>query len=283
MSVVVAEVKNTQFAPYSRMDVSSEDYHNDRRFVSSTALKELMRSPAHFRHYLDSERVEKACYKIGTAIHCALLEPDRFKREYITSPEFNRRTKEGREEEAAFLKQAADAGNFVVTEKDLRMIEGICENVDKHRDASALLKAGVSEKSFYWQDPETGILLKCRTDNVSQFAILDVKSTDDASPQGFVRSCAKYNYDLSATMYREGVFSVEDTFLDYVFLAVEKEAPYSVALYLASDEMLASGMVRYREALKRLNDCRQSGQWPSYQPEGSYTTLEWPSWAYYRN
>lgn len=272
-----------KFEAYSRMDISSEDYHTDRKFVSSSGLKEMLRSPAHFRQHLDGERVEKNCYKVGTAIHCALLEPDRFKLEYITSPEYNRRTKEGREEEALFLKQAADSGKFVVTEADLEMIYGICENVDKHRDATALLKAGISEKSFYWQDPKTGILCKSRTDNISDFAILDVKSTEDASHAGFVRSCAKYNYDMSAAMYREGVFHVDDNFLDYAFLAVEKKAPYGIGLYIASEEMLASGMVRFERALQRLKECRETDQWPGYQPSGTYTTLEWPSWAYYRD
>ena len=39
-----------------RSDISSEVYHGDRSCVSVSGLKQLLRSPEHFRAYLDSER-----------------------------------------------------------------------------------------------------------------------------------------------------------------------------------------------------------------------------------
>lgn len=271
------------FQPYSRLDISNEDYHADKRFESSTGLKHILRSPAHYQYYKEDGQKEKEAYRVGTAIHAALLEHDRFKREYIISPDFNRRTKEGREEELAFKEQAKLDGKFIVSEDEIVMIERVAENVDKHKGASALLKAGIPEKSFYWEDPETGILCKSRTDSISPYAILDVKSCEDASPNAFMKNCAKFNYDLSAAMYREGVNAVENDYLDFAFLVVEKKAPYCVALYVAPPEMLTSGLVRFREALNKVKECRQQGEFPAYQPDGNYQMLEWPSWAYYRS
>lgn len=276
----IGQIDFDNFVPFSRDDLSNEDYHADRLFESSTGLKEMLRSPAHYYHYKNAPRVDKKCYRLGTAIHTALLEPDRFKSDYIISPEFNRRSVAGKEAEAEFIKN--NIGKFIVTEAELEAITGIAESVSYHRDAMAILRLSKNEVSHFWQDEETGIYMKCRSDALTDFCNLDIKSTEDASPNAFVRSCANYNYDMSAYIYSEGTRIVSGMPRRFGFLAVEKKAPYQVALYFAPDEMLASGMVRYRDALNQLKECRASGKWPGYQPNGRYETLDWPFWAYNR-
>lgn len=268
------------FMPFSMDNLSNEDYHGDRQFESSTGLKEMLRSPAHYRHYKDAPRVERKVYQLGTAIHAALLEPDRFKSDYLVMPDFNRRTKEGKAEEAQY--RANNADKFFVTEAELEAITGIAENVSYHRDAMALLKASKNEVSHFWQDEETGIYMKCRTDALTEPCILDVKSTEDASSNAFMRSCANYDYDMSAYIYSAGVQSVTGKTRGFAFLAVEKKAPYQVALYFAPEEMLASGLYRYRKALNRLKDARDSNLWGGYQPTGRCESLEWAYWAFNR-
>jgi hypothetical protein len=43
--------------------------------------------------------------------------------------------------------------------------------------------------------------------------------------------------------------------------------------------MLERGERRFRQALHLLKSCRESGEWPSYQPAGDYALLDWPRWA----
>lgn len=258
-------------------DLSNDAYHGDRSAVSSSGLKQILVSPAHFQAYLTEERVETITFTLGTAIHTALLEPERFKAQYVVAPVCDRRTKEGKQIWLAF--QETLGGKFVVTENELNAIRGIAQQVRQHKMAETLLRVGRAEQSIFWTDRETGIRCKIRPDSLSDYAILDVKSTESAHRADFPRSCVRYDYDLSAAMYQEGVRVLTGEMRDFVFLPVEKSAPYACALYKASEEMLISGYAKFRQALRTLAECRESGRWPGYQPEGDYELLDWPRYA----
>lgn len=258
-------------------DMSNEDYHGDRTAVSSSGLKQILVSPAHFQAYLTGQRVETNALSFGTAIHTALLEPDLFAQQYVVAPSVDRRTKEGKQAWAEF--QATLAGKSVVTENELKMIKGMAAQIAGHKMAAELLKVGQPEQSIFWTDRETGIRCKVRPDSLSPYAVLDVKSTESAHRLDFPRSCVRYDYDLSAAMYQEGVREYTGETRDFVFLAVEKSEPNLCALYKASDEMLASGRAKFRTALRVLAECRASDRWPGYQPDGDFELVEWPRYA----
>lgn len=261
-----------------RPDIPNEVYHADRSCVSSTGLKQLLRSPAHFQAALSGEsRKETPAMFLGSAIHARLLEPALYAEEYVVAPSLDRRTKEWKEFEVA------NANKKILTPDQMAVVEGIAHSVGKHVSASTLLQAGLVEHSIIWQDEETGIWLKVRPDllcvDFDTGICLDVKSTDNASADSFVRSCINFDYDLSAAMYLEGLRVVFKRDFDFVFLAVEKDAPYGCALYGAPEPMLLRGERRFRRALQILKDCRETGEWPCYQPMGDYEVLDWPRWA----
>lgn len=258
-------------------NMTNEQYHADRSAVSSSGLKKLLISPAHYKDYIEAERVETTALRVGTAIHTALLEPEVFSQTYIVAPVVDRRTKEGKAAWAEFLATLGD--KKVVTEAELQMLRGIAAEVAKHKMASTLLTIGVAEQSIFWTDKETGIRCKVRPDSLSAYATLDVKSTESAHRADFPRSCVRYGYDLSAAMYQEGVREATGEVRDFVFLAVEKSSPHACALYKASEEMLASGYQKFRFALRTLAECREKGVWPSYQPDGDYELVDWPRYA----
>ena len=60
--------------------------------LSITRLKELGRSPQHYRHRLLHPK-ESAPLTFGRAAHCAVLEPDRYERDHAV---WARRTASGR-------------------------------------------------------------------------------------------------------------------------------------------------------------------------------------------
>lgn len=69
---------------YLQPGLTLADVDNVQR-VSPSFLKEFRRSPAHaWAKYVDPERVEDqtAAMRIGTMLHCAILEPDRFSSAY---------------------------------------------------------------------------------------------------------------------------------------------------------------------------------------------------------
>lgn len=263
---------------HCRPDIPNEVYHADRTCVSSSGLKQILRSPAHYQAYLSgAARKETPAKFLGSAIHAKLLEPHLYDAEYVVAPSVDKRTKEWKEFEIA------NANKKILTPDQMAVVEGIAFSVAQHTSASTLLRAGLVEHSIIWKDEETGIWCKIRPDclcvDFDTGICLDVKSTEDASPAAFPRSAVNYDYDLSAAMYLEGLRQVFKRDFDFVFLAVEKDAPFGCALYGAPDEMLQRGERRFRQALRTLKACNDTNAFPCYQPHGDYAILDWPRWA----
>ncbi|MDD2742061.1 MAG: PD-(D/E)XK nuclease-like domain-containing protein [Rhodocyclaceae bacterium] len=258
-------------------DMTNAAYHGDRDIVSSSGLKKILVSPLHYQAYLTGKSEETTALRVGTAIHTALLEPHLFDSSYVVAPTVDRRTKDGKAQWEAFM--ATLGTKSLVTEAERSMIDGIVAQVRQHKMANTLLGMGKAEQSIFWTDEETGIRCKVRPDSLSSYAILDVKSTESAHRDEFPRSCVRYGYDLSAAMYQEGVRQLTGETVDFVFLAVEKSNPHLCALYKASEEMMVSGYAKFRNALRILAECRASGVWGGYQPEGDYELIDWPRYA----
>jgi hypothetical protein len=150
-------------------------------------------------------------------------------------------------------------------------------------DIADALAIGQPEVSAYWLDPITGALCKCRPDWVHDCGdagviLLDVKTTADASPEGFARSCATYRYHVQAAYYSDGYqVSSGRQVLGFVFAAVEQDAPYLAAAYMLDDEALAAGRREYRRCLNLYHDCHMAGEWPGYSSAIECLTL--PKWV----
>ncbi|BBN90617.1 PD-(D/E)XK nuclease-like domain-containing protein [Azospira sp. I09] len=265
---------------HCRPDIPNEVYHADRSCVSSSGLKEILRSPAHFQAYLQgANRKETPAMFLGTAVHTRLLEPHLYAAEYVVAPISDKRLKEYKEFEIA------NANKKILTPDQMAVIEGIAQSVSQHTSADTLLRAGLVEHSIIWQDEETGIWLKIRPDclcvDFDTGICLDVKKTTDASRHAFKWACERYHYDLSAAMYLEGLRQIFKRDFDFVFLPIEEDAPYGCALYGAPDDMLQDGKRLFRKAMRELKQCLDSGLWPSYQPDGDYELLDWRPRRYY--
>ena len=263
---------------HCRPDIPNEVYHADRSCVSVSGLKQILRSPAHFQAYLQGATNKETPAKfLGTAVHARLLEPELYASEYVVAPGSDKRTKEYKEFELA------NANKRILTADQMAAVEGIAHSVAQHASATTLLRAGLVEHSIIWQDEETGIWQKIRPDclciDFDTGICLDVKKTVDASPAAFVRSCVNYDYVPQAAVDLVGLRLVFQRDFDFVFLAAEESAPHGCALYGAPEEMLMRGVRRYRQAMNLLKRCRETNEWPCYQPAGDYEVLEWPRWA----
>ncbi len=113
----------------------------------------------------------------------------------------------------------------------------------------------VAEQSVYWVDPQTGVLCRCRPDLWARKAriILDVKTTDDASAEGFAKSIANWGYDVQDPFYSDGIeVATGKPLVGFLFLAVEKSAcvvdgvAKGVAVYRLDDASRDLGRAKYR-------------------------------------
>jgi exodeoxyribonuclease VIII len=265
--------------PGGYADIPNDAYHGGTG-ISKSGLDKIAKTPAHYyAAYLDPNREPREPTKamiLGSAYHALVLEPEEFKKDYAVAPEgIDRRSKEGK----AFFAEMEQQAITVISETDFARLNAMHRALMSHPAASKLLaKSGRREVSFFWDDPETGELCKCRPDFLTDDGyIIDLKTTDDASPAGFGRSCFNYRYHVQHPWYQDGCRHAGIDVKAFVFLAQEKEPPYAVGLYVLEESAIDLGRQAYQRDLSLYADCRKNNHWPSYNP--SIVSLSLPNWA----
>lgn len=247
------------------------EYHA-RPEINCSGLKLINRSPMHYRSRLDQPSEETKAMTIGSAVHTATLEPHLFDQQYVAMPEgIDKRTKEGK---AAFA-ALEQSGKIILSADDYRDVCRIAISVQDHETASLFLKEGHAEVSIFTEIED--IPAKCRIDWLRTSVICDLKSTDDASPNGFARSCANYGYDMQCAWYLDCADAAGLSIDAFVFIVVEKSAPYAVALYELDAASIEVGRAKYQRALSLYRHCKMVGEWPGYSPE--IISIQLPKWA----
>lgn len=224
--------------------------------IGSTLLKKIHSET--LLHALTSPFIETQSTKLGSALHCAILEPERFEADFLVAPKCDRRTKEGKTIWESF--QALAQGKTVIDEEDMETIKGMKDSVLSHPTASAMLTGGEAEYAYYSTDPDTGIQKKCRPDYHKGGALIDLKSTSDASFEGFARQVGQLGYHLQGAYYTDVFNESQGTnYKDFFFIAVENKFPYAVAVYRLDSTHMDHGRLAYKKAICRYADFKNSG------------------------
>lgn len=174
---------------------------------------------------------------------------------------------------------ANNTSRTVLTQEQWEQLHGMAASVMAHPAASRLLTdvPGKAEISFYWNDPVTGELCRIRPDWLrDDDIIVDLKTTDDASPDGFAKSVANWRYDVQDAFYCDGFREVTGRRARFVFIAVEKKPPYAVAVYALDAESKEIGRAQYREDLDKYAACKANDNWPGYGD--AVQKLNMPGW-----
>jgi exodeoxyribonuclease VIII len=279
-SAELAAIETTHFLDLPdgvHADVAESTYHARIPGVASkSALDLVLRSPAHYRAWLDGrERARTAALSLGTAVHMARLEPERFARTYVIAPDFgDLRAVEGRttKEQGKANKTARDewrrehVGAVVLDSKDGAATLGMVRAIAEHPDAGPLFEGGLPEVTLKWVDPETEILCKARVDYwIPELRIaVDLKTTTDAREWAFARSISEYGYHRQDAHYRRGFEVLGQPIEQFVFIAVEKEPPFDLCVYELDREDVADGRAEVSDALRTLGWCVANDTWPGY-------------------
>lgn len=243
-------------------------YHTDTSRISKSGLDLINRAPAHYyERYLNPNAnppKETPALIIGSAVHCAVLEPEEFGKRYAVGPRVDKRTKAGKEEWEAFL--IASEGLTCLDSETATLCERIMESVRKFPAAKYLLSGGKAEEPIYWTDEAIGVDCKARPDWLTpENIIVDIKTTDDASPRGFAQSVRKYRYDVQAAFYWDGLeAATQRTCEGFFFIVVEKSPPFLCAVYYISNDDMQDAREKYQKNLLTYRMCKESGIWSGY-------------------
>lgn len=262
-------------------------------YLSRSAFRYLARSPGAYRSWLEDGEDEgddrKEDSVIGQAIHCLLLTPDLFEDSFVVAPYCHKSWKDetvwekrsrgeckyegGAETWAQFTAQYPDAE--YVTTKDMERIHAIAEKMRAIDVVRRMLEGegGASEVTYVWDDPETGVRLKCRPDRIygpseiaSARTVLDLKTTGSSvTPRSFGYSTFNRAYHVQAYLAQwaleivDGI-PMEDTAT--VFLAWETKRPYRVEGYWLDSDDLALAAQEVRRLIRLYAECVERDQWP---------------------
>lgn len=252
--------------------------------VSASGLAAAMRSP---KHFLARNQIEATpSMDLGSAIHDALLTPERYAEKYAEWRKVGSRAKNPLKQEWDAFKEA-NQSKTILDREQCAALDGMRDAVLGSKTASRLLAGSTfKEVSIFWKWAGMTASMKARPDGIHANGILwDLKSTQDASPYNFSRTIFNGKYHMQLALYRLAVnLAIERGLLPGIkpitaccIVAVESEAPYGVAVYQLEESALAAGQAEALIQLAKLEECYATNNFPGYPDEPTFIDL--PKWA----
>jgi hypothetical protein len=235
--------------------------------ASFSTLHHFARSALHGRQHMLHPKPPTEAMDFGNAVHMAILEPDRIDKEIVEGLGHERRSEKQKAAWAAF--EAEHAGKIILDTEEIGQVYAMRDAVWSHPFARALLSAkGYREAGAIWRDEETGEPCKTLMDLIANHAgwtwVADVKTCKDASAAAFAKTVVNAGYHAQATMMLDGLHFLAPRDRRFVWIAVEKEEPFAVAVHELGPDGVFAGRARWREWLARYAEARRTNQWPGY-------------------
>ncbi len=261
----------------------------DRPEMSQSKLKDLKKSPRHFwAKNIDPNRSlssETDAMKLGSLFHCLLLEYEKFDDIYLVAPNLDRRTKDYKNWLSSL--NDIDSSKITITMHDLDITYRMVQALKSKKVMQKIFSVeGLIEKEFYWTDISSNIPCKMKLDFfiepcnlVPRGAIIDFKSTQDASTEGFGSSINKYGYYNQQAFYCEGIKTIYNLsdYPEFYFVAIEKESPYECGFFEGDDVIMDIGLTENRKLLQLYKQCLETDNWYGYEDKIQRISL--PIWA----
>lgn len=265
-------------------DLTNEEYHGHKDSISRTGLMDFSTSPyTYWAKHINPNRPPKKntpAMAFGSAFHTLILEPDKFDNEYVMKPEPVLLKNGGRElydNYKNIIAYLESSDKQVLDAKDWARLMLMKEKFMSNRAAVDLIKDARIENSFFWQDKESGLLLKCRPDILHDNIIVDLKTCDSASPREFQHSMVGYGNHIQGAMIRNAVDKLEGRRINNVInICIENKYPHNMGIYIIDEEALDEGENKYKQICLALKTAAEKDDWIDYGIE----TMGLPKWAY---
>ena len=221
--------------------------------VNASALKQFAKSPAHYKASLTEPPKTSTAFDVGTLVHQLVLE----KIKGWAIVEGNRNSKAVKE----MIETAKSIGKIAIKPGEDEAILKMAKSVSNNKYGKYLGRdTERSELAGFAEDPETGLMLKAKFDYAPKTGsvLFDLKTTADASPKKFNWSAKDFGYDIQAVHYMHVAKLCGLDYDQFIFVVVEKSAPYLTASYILEDETRERAENRYRMLLESFKECKDS-------------------------
>lgn len=243
----------------------AEEYHaKARQYLSSHRLIDFMKCP--WLYFKKSEGLivdrDSPAYLVGRAAHARILEGrDAYESQFALGGPINPKT--GRPFGAAtkaFDEWAQVQGKPVLSLEQVELIEQMASAVAMNDEAVDLLLYGRSEGVV--RADYCGTKCQIRIDWTHPHkGIVDLKSCDEID--WFEADARRYRYLTQLAFYQAVLAEVVGEMVPVHVVAVEKREPYRCGVWLVSNDSLAIARRENEAAIRRLQNCRQRGIWPT--------------------
>ena len=254
--------------------------------LRSTYIREFRKSPRHY--FLREDIQETPSMKLGTAFHTALLEPEKYSKNYVEVPSFEKKSKDQpltiKEQLERWKEQNKDAVTITSDERDkVTMMLASC--LDNSIISSLVNnKHALIEKEFYMV--RDGICFTGQPDIVipELNLVIDVKTTTDASPDKWSKTVHEREYMIQSALYLDAMKAIYgEEFNRFIWIVVENKHPFSSMTYIAEPAILDMGRNLIFNAAMEFKKCLSENTWPSYKTGLVPCTLPAYAWSKYES
>jgi hypothetical protein len=240
-------------------NLSNKDYHASPG-LSRSALCDIGVSPKYYKHRLSKAGELKEALIFGSAYHCKLLQDEPFDSLFYITKTQPREPK------------LDDQGRMPLSEKNLETIESMRESFYESELNRRVLN-GHRELSFFWTDPASGVLCKCKPDILLPNGVLvDLKTASSINDASVKYSIRDYGYDVQGSFQIDGInLALEQSGKDiglkmqchsFVLAFQEKAAPFDTNIIRLGPEAIMCGEALYKDYINIYANCLRSKQWP---------------------
>jgi predicted RNA-binding protein YlqC (UPF0109 family) len=256
------------------LNMPEAEYHAVKAF-SYSGSKQLRKSPAHFKAYLEKEWEIDPDREKFKAVHLLTLEPEHHSRIVV---------KDGRW--AGALKKEVQAlqaeGKIVLKQDGLDDAKAITASIKAHELANNILSRSLSEVSFF--AIINGVYCKGRIDifyvDEIDLIIGDLKNYGDLSKERnihtFIHDNVYYWQMYFYSLLIEAVLGRKPT--NHYWFLVEDKPPHGVKVRVCTDAMLDLAAIEMEPLFETYKECTETNNWPCYEQKPETAGL--PSYAW---
>lgn len=210
------------------------DTYHELPGLNWSRLKYVLESPRAYRHAVDNPPSETPAMAFGTAVHMAVLEPERAAVELITAPP-EYLTATGLLSTAKAAKDwigTLPADAIVLTPAQRIAIDTVCKHLAEHASAKEwLASAHHREHVLTWQETSAKIDCKACVDAWGNGLLLDVKTWAPRgrfTPQAFMREALSRKYLGQLGWYFRGLEAAGQPVHRMGWVVIQSTAPHDV-------------------------------------------------------
>ncbi len=239
------------------------DLYESEHVISKSGLDKINSSPLdYWWHYLREGRTpyipnQKELFE--TAFRCAILTPRMFTEKYVKMPPINRATNIGKAEYKSLVDACFEKGQLLLDGDEFDSIVEMQKRCKEHPALQKLLKSGMVGQPARFEQIDTGAVISFLPHwitNRPDPIIVYLMSCSNAAQWWFLKEVENKKLHKRAAIQIDGL-----QYDNFVFITVERVAPYKIGVYHLDDRTIELGRSEYIKNCVTYMECMDSGKW----------------------